>query len=388
MRLLRNYLFLFMLNSGFSAGFTSEDLLINPDPILEEKTGLFSSIQDYAISLIFKTLQVFDAFACVSACLREPSCQSVNFGTSGHPKHLCELSQQTFGSRSLCQVPRSGFIHYFPVWGLTATFVLPDDSCRKVPCKNGATCEPACDEPGFRCKCGAFNTGQYCQLWNVEVSSCGDISRKTSYRADMAYTYMIDNKQTDIYCHLSSDLCGSRGWTLAMKTDGSKNTFAFSSPLWSDKTAYNLSAGKTGFDNHETKMPSYWAMPFQSLCVGMKVGKTVGNNLNWALIPYSASSLYDVIAEDKFTLFSIGRNQWMSLIGGSSLQYNCNVGSFNFLGIARLGFFSNDQNDCNTPDSAIGFGFSWHGLSCGNRCTATCSNGEKLIVTFGYILIK
>ncbi|XP_031557828.1 uncharacterized protein LOC116294373 [Actinia tenebrosa] len=365
----------------------SEELSFpNPHRGAEKRNGLFSSIQDYAISLVFKTLQVFDAFACVSACLREPRCQSVNFGTSGHPKHLCELSHKKLECSPAYKEPRPGFIHYFPA----KTQPVTNDPCDKVPRKNGATCEPLCDDPGFRCKCGAFNKGQYCQLWKVDVSSCQDIFSKTSYREDMAYTYTIDNKQTDIYCHLSSDLCGSRGWTLAMKTDGSQNTFAFSSPLWSDKTAYNLSAGKTGFDNHETKMPSYWAMPFQSLCVGMKVG----NNLNWAPIPYLSSSLYDAIADGRRSTFTIGRNKWRSLIRGSSLQQYCETEGFN-IGVftavqahARIGIVTNDQNECLSPDSNIGFGFSWSNITCGNYCNHSCNNGVKSIQAFGYIFIK
>ncbi|KAK3739923.1 hypothetical protein QZH41_004934 [Actinostola sp. cb2023] len=107
----------------------------------------------------------------------------------------------------------------------------------------------------------------------THVLSCKDILSKTSYRKDMAYTLLIDNKQTDIYCHLSSNHCGSGGWTLAMKIDGSKTAqFGYSSSLWSNKESYNLTAGQTGFDNYQTKMPSYWAMPFQKLCVGLKVG--------------------------------------------------------------------------------------------------------------------
>ncbi|XP_031557830.1 uncharacterized protein LOC116294375 [Actinia tenebrosa] len=365
---------------GF-CGCISKEVLENPHRRLDFRAGIFSSIQGYAISLVFKTLQVFDAFACVLACLREPRCQSVNFGTSGHPKHLCELSQKNFDSRPSCKVPRSEFIHYSP---FQTQPVIPDDPCKHVSCKNGATCEPACVEPGFRCKCGTFNTGQYCQLWTVNILSCKDIFSKTSYRTDKTYTYMIDNKQTDIYCHLSSDLCGSRGWTLAMKTDGSKNTFIFSSALWSDKKAYNLSAGKTGFDNHETKMSSYWAMPFQSLCVGVKVG----NNLNWALIPYPASSLYDVIADGSRRTFTIGRNKWLSLIGGSSLQPYCNIEGFNNVLAVRIGIRSNNENNCNSPDSAIGFGLPWSGLTCGNRCRISCSKGDKDVVAFGYILIK
>ncbi|KAK3739931.1 hypothetical protein QZH41_015979, partial [Actinostola sp. cb2023] len=194
------------------------------------------------------------------------------------------------------------------------------------------------------------------------------------YRKDMAYTLLIDNKQTDIYCHLSSNHCGSGGWTLAMKIDGSKTAqFGYSSSLWSNKESYNLTAGQTGFDNYQTKMPSYWAMPFQKLCVGLKVG----NDLRWAAISYSASSLYDVIADGKFRAFSIGKATWLSLIAGASLQANCNMEGFN-IGVARIGIKSNNENNCITPDTNIGFGLNHH-HSCGNR------GGQY---AFGYIMIQ
>jgi hypothetical protein len=137
-------------------------------------------------------------------------------------------------------------------------------------------------------------------------------------------------------------------------------------------------------------MPSYWGMPFQSLCVGLKVG----NNLNWALIPYKATSLYDVIADGVDRNFTIGRTKWMSLIGGSSLQSNCNAEGFNGgtgrAAVLRIGIRGNQEDDCNTPDSAIGFGFGiiLKEVSCGNRCRLRCNNDVRNTIAFGYILIK
>jgi hypothetical protein len=145
---------------------------------------------------------------------------------------------------------------------------------------------------------------------------------------------------------------------------------------------FRESAGKTGLDNQETKMPSYWGMPFQSLCVGLKVG----NNLNWALIPYKASSLYDVIADNSYRNFSIGRDTWLSLIGGSSFQDNCNAEGFNG-NRTRIGINGNQEEDCLTADSMVGFGFT-RGVACGNFCSRECSNGDTSIPAFGYILIK
>jgi hypothetical protein len=137
-------------------------------------------------------------------------------------------------------------------------------------------------------------------------------------------------------------------------------------------------------------MPSYWGVPFQSLCIGLKVG----NNLNWALIPYKASSLYDVIADGTNRPFTISRNKWLSMIGGSSLQHYCNAEGFNGGKVeadwpfSRIGILGNEQNDCSSPDSMLGFGLKFNGLTCGNRCKYSCSNGDKDITAFGYILIK
>ena len=89
-----------------------------------------------------------------------------------------------------------------------------------------------------------------------------------------------------------------------------------------------MTAGQTAFDNYQTKMPSYWAMPFQKLCVGLEYN----NVLNWAVIPYKASSLYDVIADGTYRSFGdagIGKEKWLSLFNDAKLQDNCNREGFN-----------------------------------------------------------
>ncbi|KAK3739922.1 hypothetical protein QZH41_004933 [Actinostola sp. cb2023] len=92
------------------------------------------------------------------------------------------------------------------------------NECVSSPCANGGSCEDQVN--GYKCACVTLFEGKNCETYTI--ASCKDILTKTSYRKDMAYTLLIDNKQTDIYCHLSSNHCGSGGWTLAMKIDGSK----------------------------------------------------------------------------------------------------------------------------------------------------------------------
>jgi len=166
-----------------------------------------------------------------------------------------------------------------------------------------------------------------------------------------------------------------------------QDQFGYTSALWTNKDSYNLTAGQTGFDNYQTKMPSYWAMPFQKLCVGFKVN----NVLNWIVIPYSGTSLYDVIQPGIYKAVTVvSKETWLSLIAGSSLQPYCNQKGFNVYGYARIGIRANQENDCRTCDSAMGFGLKGN-YSCGIFCAYynSCKYGiNNNIMAHGYIMLQ
>jgi hypothetical protein len=164
-----------------------------------------------------------------------------------------------------------------------------------------------------------------------------------------------------------------------------QNTFNYSSSYWSNRISYNVTAGITGLDSRETKMPSYWGVSFNTICLGF----TVNDVTTFAAIPYTAMSLYDVIANGNQKAVSLlGKSKWKSLIAGSSLQPYCNREGFNLLTYrVRIGIISNNENNCGSPDSYMGHGGA--PLSCGNRCYSTyCSQGNKVIPAVGYILVK
>ena len=136
-------------------------------------------------------------------------------------------------------------------------------------------------------------------------------------------------------------------------------------------------------------MPSYWAMPFDKVCIGFKFN----NVLKWAVIPYKASSLYDVIADGDYRPTSISKSTWMSLIDGGSLLSKCNQEGFNTgeeLQV-RLGIISNNGDNCINAGSFIGFGAT-RPISCGNSCHSySCgksSMNSKGSPVFGYIMIQ
>ena len=152
--------------------------------------------------------------------------------------------------------------------------------------------------------------------------------------------------------------------------------------MWTNKTDHNPSAGKTLLDHQETKLPTYWSTPFTKICLAMKIGHQV----NSIVINKQANSLHSLIADGNYRSTS-----------QASLQRNCNKEGFNCreqkFSKARIGIISNEQKECITPDSRIGFGTG--GLPDGsNTCGNTAlhkyqaDNGDKNIKAMCYILVQ
>ena len=124
----------------------------------------------------------------------------------------------------------------------------------------------------------------------------------------------------------------------------------------------------------------------------------IGHQINFIVINKQADSLYSLIANGHYRATSLGRNTWKTLIGSqASLQQKCDKEGFNVVGAsslhskARIGIISNNENECNSCDSRIGFGTGgYHDDSntCGNEAQALPDNGDKHIKAMGYILVQ
>ena len=167
---------------------------------------------------------------------------------------------------------------------------------------------------------------------------------------------LIDSEpQCTIFLLTSFDASLCIGLIIYCNTIISQNTFLFSSGYWTDKSELNPSGGTTGFDSQETKLPTYWNTPFSKVCLGMKVN----GQMKFTLITSQASSLHSLIADGQYRSTSLGRNKWIALTDSKAyLQPNCNQEGFNTKASrrARVGILGNNENDCRTCDSAIGFG--------------------------------
>jgi len=231
-------------------------------------------------------------------------------------------------------------------------------------------------------------------------ASCKDIYLNGKSEGNKAYLLQMDSGKVPVFCHMANlGACGGGGWTLVMKINGAKTTFHYNSNLWSNKIDFNFPGGKTGFDHHETKLPTYWNTPFSKICIGM----IISHQINFIVINKQANSLYSLIADGQYRATSLGRNTWKTLIGSqASLQTNCNKEGFNAAcsdngsSRSRIGILGNNQNECRSCDSRIGFGtagrYGWQddSNSCGNEAMnhSSSDNGGKHIKAMGYILVQ
>ena len=173
-----------------------------------------------------------------------------------------------------------------------------------------------------------------------------------------------------------------------------QSSLHYDSKFWSNKDSFNLSGGKTGLDHHETKLPTYWNTRFSKICLGMRIG----HQINFIVINKHANALYSLIADGKYRATSLGRNTWKSLVGSqASMQSNCNKEGFNAVSgnypnsRARIGILGNQENDCHTCDSRVGFGTGGKhddSNTCGNEAQVSPDNGNKHIKAMGYILVQ
>ena len=124
----------------------------------------------------------------------------------------------------------------------------------------------------------------------------------------------------------------------------------------------------------------------------------IAQQINFIVINKQARSLHSLIADGQYRNNSLGRHTWKALIGPqASLQANCNREGFNVVcdrsaaSKARIGITSNNENDCTSCDSRIGFGTGGYPddfNTCGNEATYSPDNGYKHIKAMGYILVQ
>jgi hypothetical protein len=199
-----------------------------------------------------------------------------------------------------------------------------------------------------------------------------------------------------VFCEMTAD---GGGWTLALKVDGSKTTFAYDAAIWTNDDTLNETSTNT--DLIEAKMRSFSTVPFNQLRIGMSESGTK----RFTVVDVTRASLRDAFSVGRIST-TAGRDAWLKLVASPVLQANCNDEGLNIEhtgGIAprvRIGIIGNEQADCATPDSYIGiggehtktptcFGAGAPPVVSGNLSRMACgSDADRTTITFAYVFVR
>lgn len=162
------------------------------------------------------------------------------------------------------------------------------------------------------------------------------------------------------------------GWTLVLKVQSSdQTTFAYNSAEWTATTALNADSLDPSLDANMRSL-AYSRLPVSEMRLDLV---TQGNSIIESISGTSARALLTGSAQSRSTSRTTYLS-WLSNVANSSWnnQLYCNVRGFNVStsgpSNCRYGIIMNNENNCDSSDSAIGFGCRTNG-STTDRSTAS-----------------
>ena len=201
------------------------------------------------------------------------------------------------------------------------------------------------------------------------------------------------------FCEMVED---GGGWTLAMKIDGAKKTFTYNAALWTNDATLNPLSN--AMDATEAKLTPFSTIEFTKLRIGMQLATT----RRFIVLDVAGASLREVFNGPPITT-TAGRAEWRKLLPDPQLQSKCGAEGINqdftpvtsFSSRARIGILGNNEDDCASPDSYIGFGAGFiephscvgaePGIVVGNYNPLSCGGSaglERSTTGFGYVFVR
>ncbi len=236
----------------------------------------------------------------------------------------------------------------------------------------------------------------------TSASSCKEyLDGKAGYpkaTQNGAYWITANGKTFRSQCRINID---GGGWTLILKVDGSKSTFQYNKPIWTDGKTLNPTSFSLNLE--EAKNDAFMHVSFKEVMVYFRDLPTY-SSYGKVTFGLTASSMHSVISTNNYKAFDtpVGRSGWvgaLNILKGvtASLQANCNREGINVRpntsteGV-RIGIVGNEQNDCSTPDSYIGVGGTQNESNteptAGNLSKYGSSNGDQKTATFAFVYIR
>lgn len=285
--------------------------------------------------------------------------------------------------------------------------------CESEVCTGGAcaSCAPNC-AAGATCSDGASCVSAFCANGQCATPvSCSAIHSSNGAAPNGAYAIDPDgsggNAPFTVYCDMTD---AGGGWTLVLKMGSlaSPGTFAYDNAIWTNTTL--LMTGSTDMSQTEAKFQSYLSVPFTTLLAMMTpLGSSSPPNILQIQVSDTMSLGHLIGLNTATTTTGITVSQWEALTTPTAvLQNNCNTqgidveasGSCADTGDARvrIGLIANNENDCCSPDSYVGFGGDYddegfcspvaYSAGAMGGGGGLCAGGSINIASFGYVFVR
>ena len=241
---------------------------------------------------------------------------------------------------------------------------------------SGSLCDPSL------CA-GRFCAGDDCGY----ARSCNELkSAPGGPTTDGVYTLDGDGPDflpaADAYCDMTNDV---GGWTLVMKVDGGRTTFAYEAAYWTNDIEYPMSPL---YDAVEAKLRTFRTVAFTQ----MRIVFVTRTETHAVVLDIGAISCVALFNAGTFNT-SVSRGTWLGLVPGSALQDNCNAEGINiapggsFDARTRIGIVANEQPNCSSPNSRIGIG-GGDPPAAGNIARWNGIGGDRNISSFAYVFVR
>ena len=232
---------------------------------------------------------------------------------------------------------------------------------------------------------GRFCDGELCGY----ARSCNGLKNAPGGpTADGVYTIDGDGTDSlspaDAFCDMTNDV---GGWTLVLKADGSRPTFAYDAALWTDDVELG---GAPLYDATEAKLRTFRTVEFTQ----MRIVMVTGTETRALVMDVGASSCFELF-NSGFTSTSVSRAAWLAMVPDVSLQDNCgdqglNVAPRGEQARTRIGIVGNNERNCDSQDSRIGIGGAGVNdrVTTGNATRENGPDGNRDTVSFGYVFVR